>query len=116
MLTKEEIQDRIENEIIVDCYDEYEMSMGWYTYMQDSLGFPFKATAALKKTDGSTEKKEVKIIALASDEGAFLTKDFDLEMEHGAYLQKIEYSKLSDIKASAQTLEALEAWDAWVGK
>jgi hypothetical protein len=41
MLTKEEMKQTIENEIIVDCYDEYEVSMGWYYYMEETLKFPF---------------------------------------------------------------------------
>ena len=26
-------KDRIEDEVIVDCYDEYEMAMGWFYYL-----------------------------------------------------------------------------------
>ena len=33
MLTPEEIQNIIDYEIVVDCYDEYEMSSGWYETM-----------------------------------------------------------------------------------
>lgn len=78
MLTEEEIQHKIDYEIIVDCYDEIEVSMSWYYFMEENIEFPFKATALLKKRDGSIEKKEVKITALASDEEGFLNRDFDL--------------------------------------
>lgn len=49
MLTPEEIQHIIDYEIIVDAYDEYEMSSGWYETMNDRLNFPFEATATLTK-------------------------------------------------------------------
>src|SRR5690606_28398682 len=114
MLSKEEIQHKIHNEIIVDCYDEIEISMGWYYFFEENLEFPFKATVPLRKKDGSTEMKVVKVVALASDEEGFISQDFDLEMEHKEYLYKIEYSKLAHIKASAQTREAFKIWDFWV--
>jgi hypothetical protein len=41
--SKQNRQDRIEDEVIVDCYDEYEMAMGWFYYLEDNLIFPFKA-------------------------------------------------------------------------
>ena len=116
MLTPEEIQYKIDYEIIVDCYDEYEMSMGWYYYFEESLEFPFKATAELKKRDGSIEPKEVKIMGMASDEEGFKDHDFLLEMENGQYVNKIAYSKLSNFKASDETLEAFEVWGFWIKK
>lgn len=33
MLTAKEMRYKIDYEIIVDCYDEYEVSMGWYYYL-----------------------------------------------------------------------------------
>ena len=39
----EEREHRIDFEVIVDCYDEYEQAMGWETYLGDKLDFPFKA-------------------------------------------------------------------------
>ncbi len=49
MLTKEEIKYKIDYEIIVDCYDEYEVSMGWYYFMEEKLEFPFTAMPRLRR-------------------------------------------------------------------
>lgn len=116
MLTDEEIQYKIDYEIIVDCYDDYEMSMGWYTYFDETLAFPFKATAELKKRDGSIETTVVKIVSMASDEDGFKEGDFYLDMENADYINKIAYSKLSNLKASDETMEAFEVWDFWIEK
>jgi hypothetical protein len=35
--------ERIQNEIIVDCYGDYEIAAGWHCYLEDHLTFPFKA-------------------------------------------------------------------------
>lgn len=114
MLTNDEMQYKIDYEIIVDAYDEYEQSAGWYIYFQETLEFPFTATAQLKKRDGTDESKRVKITCLSSKEEDFMTDDFNLEMEQGQYLRPVAYSALSDIKASEETLEAFQIWEyAW---
>ncbi len=116
MLTKKEMPYKIDDEIIVDCYDETEVSMGWYYFMEETLKFPFKATVSLQKRDGSTESKEVKITGLASDEAGFTNKDFNLEIENGEYRYTVAYSQLSHLKASAETRDALRIWNYWLSK
>ena len=113
MLTKDEIQHKIDYEIIVDCYDEYEVSMGWYYYMEETLKFPFKAKAKLKKVDGSVKLTEIQVTGLAADEEGFMGNDFDLEILVGGYATDIAYTKLSDIKADDQSLEAFAIWKYW---
>jgi hypothetical protein len=116
MLTEEEMQDKIDYEIIVDAYDEYEQSAGWSIFFEETLEFPFTATAQLRKRDGTVESKQVKITGLSSKEDDFMGDDFNLEMEQGEYLRPIAYSSLSNIQASAETLEAFQIWDfAWRG-
>lgn len=111
MLTNEEMQHRIDYEILVDCYDDDEFSMGWFYFFEEALEFPFKATAQLKKRDGTLEMKLVKIVGMGSDEVGFLNNDFNLNMEQGQYVVQIPYSRLRDIKASEETLEAFQIWE-----
>jgi hypothetical protein len=113
MLTKDEMQYKIDYEIIVDCYDEYEVSMGWYYYMEESLKFPFTATAEQKMADGKIKLTEIKVTGLASDEEGFMGKDFAFEMLKGEHFSNIWYSKLSQINGDDETLEALAVWDYW---
>lgn len=116
MLTPEEIRHKIDYEIIVDAYDEYEMSSGWYCTFDETLIFPFYATAQLKKKDGGIESKRVRIVGLHSDAEGFTEQDFQLKMEHGNYLVPIEYSKLSNIEADDETLEMFQIWDFWISE
>lgn len=111
MLTNEEMQYRIDYEIIVDAYDDYEQSMGWFYLFEETLEFPFTATALLKKRDGTTESKSVNVVGLDSKEEGFRDNDFNLVMEQGAYIRPIAYSALSDIRASEATLQAFQIWD-----
>lgn len=113
-MTKKEMQHIIDYEIIVDCYDEIEQSMGWYYYLEENIEFPFKATAQLRKTDGTTELREVNVLGLASDEEGFVSKDFLLEIEVGEYICTTAFSGISRVKASPRTKEALAVWKFWV--
>lgn len=114
MLTQQEIQHKIDYEIVVDCYDDYEVAVGWVTTMNDEIDFPFSATAALKKKDGSLEQKTVQIVGLASNEDDFHSNDFFLNMEFGEYIIPIAYAQLTNIVASEQTLDLFQCWNYWI--
>ena len=116
MLTPEQIKYKIDYEIIVDCYDDHEVSMGWFTTMDDILKFPFEATAEFKKRDGTIELKHVLIVSLHDDEEDFKGSDFYFEMNDSGYIMPVAYSKLSEINASKQTMELLQCWDYWVAE
>ena len=116
MLTEEAIKYKIDYEIIVDCYDEYEVSMGWYYFMEETIKFPFRAKAKLKKRNGTIEQQEIKVVGLASDEEGFMKKDFDFEIEVGEHISRIAYSKLSNIKALPETIDAFMIWNYWISK
>jgi hypothetical protein len=34
---------RIEQEIVVDAYNEEERALGWYCYLNEKLAFPYKS-------------------------------------------------------------------------
>ncbi len=114
MLTPQQIRDKIEDEIIVDAYDDIEVSMGWYYTFDEQLTFPFMATAQLKKKDGSVESKQVKVVGLHSKEEGFTDHDFQFTIEQNDYLVPIAYSALSNIVADDQTLEMFQIWNYWV--
>lgn len=114
MLTPDQIQHIIDYEIIVDAYDEYEISSGWYETMSDRLNFPFEAMATLPKKGGGTETKRVTVVDLHSDSEDFMGDDFDLKIELGGFLVAVKYSQLSDIEADEGTLDMFQIWDFWV--
>lgn len=90
------------------------MSSGWHCTFDETLTFPFYATAQLKNKGDDLESKRVKIVGLHSDAEGFTEKDFQLLMEHGGYIGPINYSKISDIEADEETLELFQIWDFWV--
>jgi Calcium binding len=116
MLTEKEIQQKIDYEIVVDCYDDYEVAVGWVTSMNDEIEFPFTATAELKKKDGSVEHRTVQIVGLKSDEDDFHGNDFFLNMEYDSYIFPVPFSQLTNIVASEQTLDLFQCWNHWIKK
>ena len=100
-------RDKIIDEIIVDCYDGYEVSMGWYYYLEDSLTFPF---------DALVNGDKVVVIALTnSDKDNVHIENFVATVK----VQKDENSydvPLKNIKVMGydnETLEAIENWNYW---
>jgi hypothetical protein len=45
-------EDRITNEVVVDCYNEHEAYAGWCCYLEEHLRFPLKARC-VEKVKGS---------------------------------------------------------------
>jgi hypothetical protein len=59
-------QERIDYEIIVDCYDDDEVMMGWYYYLEEKLTFPFTAKyRSPAKGRGKTTTKLLQVVGMA---------------------------------------------------
>jgi hypothetical protein len=50
---------RIEQEIVVDAYTSDERAIGWHCYLDDKLGFPFKAKCIAAREISPLKKGEV---------------------------------------------------------
>ena len=109
-MTEKEMQDIIENEIEVDCYDEEEANMGWYYFMAESMSFPFMAKTILKKRGGTTEETTVEVVGNATDAERFGGDDFYVNVDYKGVLMKVEVRDLEPIDASEKTGRALAVW------
>lgn len=101
-------------EIVVDCYDELERAMGWYSYLQDQIRFPFTATCiAMRAISPLRVKDEVEVIEMSPEE----------ECGHEVFVT-IRWEKdglavpLAQLKPIAgtdeQTKQAVADWHYWV--
>jgi hypothetical protein len=62
-------EERIRNEIIVDCYNESERFSGWYCYLEEKLKFPFSALCVATSPASPLKRGEqVKVIGMLDDE------------------------------------------------
>ena len=109
-------ENRIDDEIVVDAYDEQERAMGWYCHLQDKISFPF--LAKWKKTNkktGAIAEKEVEVIDMASADDC--ESSMYVEVAYIGEKDDTFTAKLSDIEAinpDADTEEAIADWKYWV--
>ncbi len=106
-----EIENRIQNEIVVDAYDDGEVKMGWYYYMEEKLNFPFTATVEIEKRGGGKEIKNVEVLKLTGDE--VFGEDMTVGVAFGDYIHSVPLLSLKGIKADEGTLEAVGDWRYW---
>jgi hypothetical protein len=111
--TDEAREQRITYEIIVDCYDEYEVAAGWYAYLADYLDFPF---AAHWLTTGPSALDQVQVIGMADSEDCQTDilvevryRDGDLED-----VFSIPLAELEPVDKNALRAEAMGDWQYWL--
>ncbi len=107
-------EDKLYDEILVDCKDVYEQNMSWYYYVCDELEFPFKAKTELKKRTGQKELKEVEVLGLSEDSCDF-EESFDLKVDIvlNEYIIQIPLKNLKDVNGSEKTTETIGIWKYW---
>jgi Calcium binding len=108
-----EREQRIEDEIIVDCYDEYEVAVGWFAYLEDHLPFPFQA---MYHPDGEAPR-QVLVLALEYDEDDLESSAlmFDVEIDDDGET----WALLEDITppdSLPDVVRAVEDWRYWLAR
>jgi Calcium binding len=62
-------EERIQNEVVVDAYGPEEQAMGWYSYLEDKIRFPFRAKCIVAKAISPLLKGEiVEVQSMAPEE------------------------------------------------
>jgi hypothetical protein len=107
-------EQRITMEIIVDAYGPEEQAMGWYSYLEEKLQFPFTAVCHVKRAISPLQvKDEVEVIEMAPQEECEKEMFATIRWERDGLA--VPLSQLTPIKATAkQTKEAVEDWQYWV--
>jgi hypothetical protein len=110
-------RDRIEDEIIVDCYDEYEVAMGWFYYLNDNLKFPFNASIVGDIKVGSIKEGDRVIVTefVNSDEDDVSIEDFvaTVGIEKGEHIYDIPLENIKSVDCSDDTFNVIEDWRYW---
>ena len=105
---------RIAMEIVVDAHDDQERAMGWYSYLQDRLRFPFTATCVARRAISPLRVKDEVEVTGMPDEN---------ECEHEVFVAirwdkdglAVPLAQLRPISGTdKQTKEAVADWHYWV--
>src|SRR6266849_4723784 len=106
---------RINMEIVVDAYGPEEQAMGWYSYLDDILKFPFSARCIAQRTISPLEPgDEVEVVGMAPAE----------ECEHEMFVLiqwksrqlAVPLMQLEGIGVDAETQQAIEDWRYWMDR
>jgi hypothetical protein len=105
-------EDRIRNEIVVDAYDRHERAIGWYTYLDDTIRFPFEAECiAEREVSPLQEGEQVSVVGMSSVEASesemFVTIEW-MDRELGVPLAQIE-----PLDVDPETAQAIADWHYW---
>jgi len=110
-------QYRIDYEILVDCYDDYEAGMGWTAYLLDTIQCPFEATyTGHSKTSKLSIPPEQAVTVLS-----LINSEYDSQEDYEYFMAKVEVEvgdtlyelPLSDITITSATQSTEQAVADW---
>ncbi len=108
----EQREQRIQMEIIVDCYGPEEQAAGWYVYLSERLQFPFTANCArLRSTSPLAVGDEVTVIGMASQEDC--EHDMLVTIRWARRPLAVSLAQLNGVAVDDETREALADWRYW---
>jgi hypothetical protein len=108
-------EERIAMEIVVDCNGREEVAMGWFTYLESQLCFPFTATCIAERAVSPLRVgDEVEVIGMPSEEECacevFVTMRWDRKSGLAVPLAQLKPIRETDPQAK----EAVEDWHYWL--
>lgn len=109
-LTKAEIEQIIDYEIVVDCYSDDEANMGWAIYMEENIFYPFEAEYQVKKKGGKKLWTKVKVVGNETNDSNFDGGSYYVEVEYNDIVIPADLDKLRNIKADEETMKILQIW------
>ncbi len=108
-------EERIEMEIVVDCYDEEERVMGWYNYLEDRLHVPITARCVIERATSPLQAgDEVEVVGLSPESECLRDMYVEIPWENKRKLA-VPLSQLEVVHADEETSQAVEDWHYWVG-
>ncbi len=111
----EEREERITMEIIVDAYNSEEQAMGWYSYLERTLQFPFTARCVAHQALSPLEPgDEVEVVGMAPVEEC--DHDMLVTILWNAYELDVPLIELQGVDVDEQTQQAIEDWQYWVNQ
>ncbi len=109
----EDREHRITYEVVVDCYNDYEVSMGWYYYLEDRLNFPFEAAWL---GTGHSKAEIVEAISMAEEEECKTDMLIEIRYRDGKDedVFTVPLLDLQPTDEGASRMEAIEDWRYWL--
>lgn len=109
----QERQDRIDEEIIVDCYNDEEMMGSWYCYLEETLAFPFKAVCINERSISPLKQnEEVTVVEMGPYEECSFEMFVMIQWDRDKKLA-IPLSQIRSLDKGSITEQAILDWHYW---
>ena len=107
-------EERIRMDILADAHGPEEQAMGWYSYLDDELRFPFLARCISVRAISPLEKgDEIEIVGMAPESERL--HEMFVSIRWGKRELAIPLAQVQPINATdAETKEAVADWHYWV--
>ena len=113
-MSNESRKDRIEDNVIVDCYDEEEVSTAWFYYLAENMIMPFNACIVGDRRIGSLEIDDiVEVLYVVSNLDRHGSYKAIVEVRKDETLFQIPLERIVSIDANEETYEMVEDWRYW---
>jgi hypothetical protein len=107
-------EERISMEILVDAYEERERAMGWYSYLEDKLHFPFLTRCVAERAISPLRVgDEVEVVGTAPKDECRHEIFVEMPWEYKRTLA-VPLSQLKVVHGDEETAQAVEDWHYWV--
>jgi len=111
----EERERRISTEIIVDAYGPGEQAMGWYSCLEDRLGFPFVAGCVAERAISPLLVGDAgEVVGMAPEEECAHEMFVLTRWDRGTLA--VPLAQLEGIGVDEPTCQAMEDWQYWVAR
>ena len=108
-------EQRIAREVVVDAYDADERAMGWYSYLEDKLRFPFRAKCITQRAISPLRKgEEIEVVDIAPAEECAREMFVTVRWENRSLA--VPLTQLRVLKADKATEQAVDDWHYWVAQ
>jgi hypothetical protein len=109
-------EERITEEIIVDCYNESERFTSWYCHLEEKLKFPFRAHC-VGTTPVSPLKRgeEVEVIGMLDDDREEPSEIF-VRIRWRGRKMGVPLAKLKGVNVGPEAAQAIADWHYWCSR
>lgn len=108
--------ERIRNEIIVDCYNESERFGGWYCYLEEKLKFPFSAVCiTTARVSPLRRGEQVEVIGMFDDEQPD-SGDIFVRIRWQSRQMGVPLAQLEGVHVSPKLAQAIGDWHYWCSR
>ena len=105
-------EDRIDQDIVVDAYNEEERALSWYYYLEGKLQFPFRAKCAVvRKVSPLKKGEEVEVTSMAPEDDCMRTMIVLIRFADRTL--GVPLDQLEAITGDMAAREAMADWCYW---